>query len=276
VDLKLTEEYRLIQDMARDFAQKEVAPIAAEIDEAGRFPSETVKRMGELGFMGIEIPEEYGGTGLDTVSYVLAMIEVSKACASHGAIMSVNNSLVCHGLNEFGTEDEPEGGWVKSETEKAECMKEMPAFEIVSNPIEFEVIRPLDVVVEVNNSLKKRTPTRLSDVISAYLINRSDKPVEVFSPTLTAVVRLYFVTEGKHSNVWPPGKGTLRSTYGISKTLQPGEKVSILGPGEFSNDIDYIWHYNGSGPVKLQVVLDKPRKKSARIKSNWVDITIEK
>jgi alkylation response protein AidB-like acyl-CoA dehydrogenase len=106
MDLKLTEEHKMIRDMAREFAQKEIAPIAAEIDEAGRFPTETVAKMGELGFMGIEIPEEYGGTGLDTLSYVLAMIEISKACASHGAIMSVNNSLVCHGLYLFGTEDQ--------------------------------------------------------------------------------------------------------------------------------------------------------------------------
>jgi alkylation response protein AidB-like acyl-CoA dehydrogenase len=104
MDLKLSEEHKMIQDMARDFAQKELAPIAAEIDEAGRFPTETVKKMGELGFMGIEIPEEYGGTGMDTLSYVLAMIEISKVCASHGVIMSVNNSLVCHGLYAFGTE----------------------------------------------------------------------------------------------------------------------------------------------------------------------------
>jgi alkylation response protein AidB-like acyl-CoA dehydrogenase len=108
MDLRLTEEHRLIQDMARDFAQKEVAPIAAEIDEEARFPSETVKRMGELGFMGIEIPEEWGGTGMDTLSYVLALIEISKACASHGAIMSVNNSLVCHGIEEFGTDRQKE------------------------------------------------------------------------------------------------------------------------------------------------------------------------
>ncbi len=106
MDLKLTEEHKMIRDMAREFAQKEIAPIAAEIDEAGRFPTETVAKMGELGFMGIEIPEEYGGTGLDTLSYVLAMIEISKACASHGAIMSVNNSLVCHGLYLFGTEEQ--------------------------------------------------------------------------------------------------------------------------------------------------------------------------
>jgi alkylation response protein AidB-like acyl-CoA dehydrogenase len=106
VDLKLTEEHKLIQDMARDFAQKEIAPIAAEIDVDGCFPTATVKKMGALGFMGIEIPEEYGGTGMDALSYVLAVIEISKACASHGVIMSVNNSLVCHGLYEFGTEEQ--------------------------------------------------------------------------------------------------------------------------------------------------------------------------
>ena len=106
MDLTLTEEHMLIQSMARDFAQKELVPIAAQIDEEGRFPSETVKKMGELGFMGIEIPETYDGTGMDTLSYVLAMIEVSKACASHGTIMSVNNSLVCHGIYTFGTEEQ--------------------------------------------------------------------------------------------------------------------------------------------------------------------------
>jgi alkylation response protein AidB-like acyl-CoA dehydrogenase len=108
MDLKLTDEHKLIRDMARDFAHKEIAPIAAEIDREGRFPAETVQAMGELGFMGIEIPEEYDGTGLDTLSYVLAMIEISKACASHGVIMSVNNSLVCHGLYTFGTDRQKE------------------------------------------------------------------------------------------------------------------------------------------------------------------------
>jgi alkylation response protein AidB-like acyl-CoA dehydrogenase len=108
MDLRLTEEHKLLRDMARDFAQKEIAPIAPEIDEEGRFPSETIKKMGELGFMGIEIPEEWGGTGMDTLSYVLAMVEISKACASHGAIMSVNNSLVCHGIYHFGTERQKE------------------------------------------------------------------------------------------------------------------------------------------------------------------------
>ncbi len=108
MDLRLSEEHKLIRDMARDFAAKELAPIAAAIDESGSFPKETVSKMGELGFMGIEIPEEWGGAGLDTLSYVLAIIEISKVCASHGVIMSVNNSLVCHGIEEFGTDRQKE------------------------------------------------------------------------------------------------------------------------------------------------------------------------
>ncbi len=86
--------------MARDFAQGEIAPIAAEIDETGEFPYETVKKMGELGLMGLTASADYGGVGADTVSYVLAIEEISKVCASHGVIMSVNNSLVNYGIAE--------------------------------------------------------------------------------------------------------------------------------------------------------------------------------
>jgi alkylation response protein AidB-like acyl-CoA dehydrogenase len=100
----LTDEHEMIRQAARDFAQNEIAPIAAEFDETGEFPSETIKKMGEMGFMGIEVPEEYGGAGMDTLAYVLALEEISKADASHGAIMSVNNSLFCYGLIKFGTE----------------------------------------------------------------------------------------------------------------------------------------------------------------------------
>jgi len=99
-----TEEHEMIRQAARDFAQNEIAPIAAEFDESGEFPYETIMKMGELGFMGIERPEEYGGAGRDTLAYVLALEEISKADASHGTIMSVNNSLYCNGLLKFGTE----------------------------------------------------------------------------------------------------------------------------------------------------------------------------
>ena len=104
MSLTLTPEHEMIRQAAREFAQNEIAPIAAEFDESGEFPSATVKKMGQLGFMGIEIPEEYGGAGFDTIAYVLAMEEISKVDASHGVIMSVNNSLVCHGVYKMGTE----------------------------------------------------------------------------------------------------------------------------------------------------------------------------
>jgi alkylation response protein AidB-like acyl-CoA dehydrogenase len=99
-----TEEHESIRQAARNFAQKEIAPVAAEFDETGEFPSNTIKKMGEMGFMGIEVPEEYGGAGMDTLAYVLALEEISKADAAHGVIMSVNNSLYCFGILKFGTE----------------------------------------------------------------------------------------------------------------------------------------------------------------------------
>jgi alkylation response protein AidB-like acyl-CoA dehydrogenase len=102
----ITEEHRMIQQAAREFAQKSIAPIAAEHDETAEFPLQTVRQMGQLGFMGIEVPEEYGGVGMDTMAYVLALEEISRVDASHGTIMSVNNSLVCHGLLKFGTEEQ--------------------------------------------------------------------------------------------------------------------------------------------------------------------------
>ncbi|MCP4538464.1 MAG: acyl-CoA dehydrogenase [Chloroflexi bacterium] len=106
MDLHLGEEHRMIRDMARDFAQKEIAPIAAEHDETGEFPYDTIAKMGAQGFMGIAVPEKYGGVGMDTLAYVLALTEISKADASHGTVMSVNNSLYCYGFIRFGTEEQ--------------------------------------------------------------------------------------------------------------------------------------------------------------------------
>jgi len=101
-----TDEHLMIQQAARDFAKKEIAPIAEEFDHTGDFPMETIQKMGQMGFMGIEVPEEYGGAGMDTLAYALALEEICKADASHGTIMSVNNSLFCHGILKFGTEEQ--------------------------------------------------------------------------------------------------------------------------------------------------------------------------
>jgi alkylation response protein AidB-like acyl-CoA dehydrogenase len=106
--LELTDEQRMVQDLAREFAEQEVKPIAAECDREGRFPHATVKRMGELGLLGIMVPERLGGGGADMLAYVLALEEVAVACASHAVVMSVNNSLVCGPLVEFGTPDQHE------------------------------------------------------------------------------------------------------------------------------------------------------------------------
>ncbi len=106
MDLRLTEEQKMIRDMARDFAQKEIAPIAAEMDEKGEVPFENIKKMAQLGFLGLTAPEEYGGVGADTVSYVLAMEEISKACASTAVVIGVNCSLVCEALAKFGNEEQ--------------------------------------------------------------------------------------------------------------------------------------------------------------------------
>ena len=100
----LTEEQLAVQKTARDFATAEVLPKAAEIDREHRHPKELVARMAELGFLGIAVPEKWGGSGFDHVSYVLAMEEISRACASTGVIMSVNNSLVCDPIYRFGTD----------------------------------------------------------------------------------------------------------------------------------------------------------------------------
>lgn len=103
MNFQLTEEQLMIQESAKDFAQNEIAPSAVQRDKTAEFPYEIVKKLGELGFMGMMVPPEFGGAGLDTISYVLAMIEISKADASVGVIMSVNNSLVCYGLEKYGS-----------------------------------------------------------------------------------------------------------------------------------------------------------------------------
>ncbi|HEY0045815.1 MAG TPA: acyl-CoA dehydrogenase [Flavobacterium sp.] len=106
MDFKLSEEHLMIQQAARDFAQNELLPGVIERDEKQQFPTEEIKKMGELGFLGMMVDPKYGGSGLDTISYVLAMEEISKVDASASVVMSVNNSLVCWGIQEFGNEEQ--------------------------------------------------------------------------------------------------------------------------------------------------------------------------
>src|ERR1700727_2489123 len=104
MQFELSEEQKMIRQAARDFAQTELKPGVIERDEHQKFPAEQIKKLGELGFLGMMVSPEYGGGGMDTVSYVLAMEEISKVDASCSVVMSVNNSLVCWGLETFGNE----------------------------------------------------------------------------------------------------------------------------------------------------------------------------
>lgn len=106
MNFELTEEQILIRDTAREFAQQHLLPLAPILDSEARFPRESLPRFAELGFMGMCVPEEYGGSGTDTLSYIIAVEEISRVCAASGVIVSVNNSLVCNPLMVFGSEDQ--------------------------------------------------------------------------------------------------------------------------------------------------------------------------
>ncbi len=127
---ELSEEHLMIQKAARDFAQNELKPGVIERDELQKFPTEQIKKMGELGFMGMMVDPKYGGGGMDTISYVLAMEEISKVDASCSVVMSVNNSLVCWGIENFGTEEQKQKYLVplaKGEIIGAFCLSEPEA-----------------------------------------------------------------------------------------------------------------------------------------------------
>jgi len=106
MDFRFTDDQLSVQSIARDFAQNRIAPVAAELDAKGEFPLDNIREMGQLGLMGIEVPEAYGGAGMDTIAYALAMIEIAAADCAHSTIMSVNNSLYCNGILKYGTEEQ--------------------------------------------------------------------------------------------------------------------------------------------------------------------------
>ena len=130
MNFELTEEHRLIRDSARDFANTELLPGVIERDEKQSFPHDQVRKLGELGFMGMMVDPKYGGSGMDTISYVLAMEEISKIDASCSVVMSVNNSLVCWGIETFGTEEQKQKFLIplaKGEKIGAFCLSEPEA-----------------------------------------------------------------------------------------------------------------------------------------------------
>jgi len=130
MNFELTEEHKMIRDAARDFTQTELLPGVIERDETQTFPAEQIKKLGELGFLGMMVDPKYGGAGMDAISYVLAMEEISKVDASCSVVMSVNNSLVCWGLETFGTEEQKQKYLVplaKGEIIGAFCLSEPEA-----------------------------------------------------------------------------------------------------------------------------------------------------
>src|SRR5438132_6238865 len=104
ISFDLPEDAQSVREMVRDFAESEIRPIAAQIDESHEFPAQNVKKMAELGLLGMFVPEEHGGAGMTYLSYVVAIEELSRVCASHGVIASVNNSLVCYPILTYGNE----------------------------------------------------------------------------------------------------------------------------------------------------------------------------
>jgi len=104
--LELNEQQKMIQKMVREFAEKEVGPIAAELDEKSEYPTKTLEKMAKLGLLGIIIPTEFSGAGLDTISYTTVIEEISRKCASTGVITSVHNSLVAYPIMKYGTEEQ--------------------------------------------------------------------------------------------------------------------------------------------------------------------------
>ena len=108
MDFNLTEEQKMIQTVFKEFAEKEVEPIAAEIDESCEFPAENVRKMAEADMMGIPFPQEYGGAGADTLSYIIGVEELSYRCATHGVILSAHTSLGAHPIYKYGTEEQKE------------------------------------------------------------------------------------------------------------------------------------------------------------------------
>jgi len=130
MNYELSEEHLMIQKAARDFAKEELLPGVIERDEHQKFPAEQMKKLAELGFMGMMVDTKYGGSGMDTISYVLAMEELSKVDASASVVVSVNNSLVCWGLETFGNEEQKQKYLIplaKGEKIGAFCLSEPEA-----------------------------------------------------------------------------------------------------------------------------------------------------
>jgi butyryl-CoA dehydrogenase len=169
LDFDLGEEQLAVRELVRDFAEREIRPIAARLDETHEFPLENAKKLGALGLMGMFVPPEYGGAGMDYVSYVIAVEELSRVCASHGVIVSVNNSLVCYPLLTFANEEQKQKYLVplaKGEKLGAYCLTEPNAGSNAANQ-ETTAVRDGDHYV-LNGTKLFVTNAGPADVLVAY------------------------------------------------------------------------------------------------------------
>jgi butyryl-CoA dehydrogenase len=179
MNIDLTEEQKMIQDMVRDFAEKEVRPVAAELDETGEFPYELIKKCAELNLMGVSVPEKWGGGGMDTISYCIAIEEVSRYCASTGVILSVNNSLVCDPLIDFATDEQKEK-WLKPLAEG----KKIGCFALTEPEAGSDAARQRSTVVEdgdhyvLNGRKVFITNGEAADTTIAFMMQDKDKGVK--------------------------------------------------------------------------------------------------
>lgn len=154
-------------------------------------------------------------------------------------------------------------------------MAGIPAFEIVSEPIDLEVVRPLDVVVKVKTDLEVHAKTTLSELLSIELVNRSEKPVEVTSPTLHGGSRLSLEIQGQFGG-WRPDLTKQRSKNEVKLTLKPDQSLAVLGEGEFANGLDGEWEYPVEDTVKVRAVYRASMGNTgAVIKSDWVEVKVE-
>ncbi len=203
LSLALTDEHEMLLTAVRDFARREIAPVAARYDESGEFPLDTVRKMGAMGLMGIEMPEEYGGAGMDTLAHVLTMIEIAKADASHSTILSVNNSLYCNGILWFG-----------SEAQKREWIKPVASGEAIGA---YSLTEPMSGS-DAGNMASRAV---LNDAGSHYIIN-GRKSWVTSAPFADRIVLFTMTADPPRSPHGDGGKTKGKITAFLIDTSQPG------------------------------------------------------
>lgn len=255
MDFELTPVQKMIRDLARDFAEREIQPIAAKIDETGEFPLENIKKMGKLGLLGMLIPREYGGSGLDSLSFALAVEEVSKVCASHGAALTGQNTLVNYGIYRFGSEN------LKKRFLPALCKGDILGAFALTEPsagsdagsIQMTAVRENEYYIleglkswvtggpeaDVLTVFAKTDPTKGSRGISAFLVEKSTPGISVGKVEPKLGIRASHSCEIAFSGVKVPAENMLgeegaglKVALGILDTGRLGIAAQALGIAE--------------------------------------------